>query len=146
MLKAWGEAAVGMLAGGFELAARILAFPKPMVMACTGHAIAMGSFLLRSGDHLIGSAGHRVMANEVPIGLTMPRAALAIMHYRLTPATYQRVVALAAAFVGVFDSYTQLLHIADAAFEAAFAEVFGVNVKSALLLARAAAPSVVGGR
>jgi len=89
-----------MLAGGFELAARILAFPKPTVMACTGHAIAMGSFLLRSGDHLIGSADHRVMGNEVPIGLTMPRAALAIMHYRLTPATYQRVVALAAAFVG----------------------------------------------
>jgi enoyl-CoA hydratase len=29
----------------------------------------------------------------VAIGLTMPRAALAIMHYRLTPATYQRAVA-----------------------------------------------------
>lgn len=100
MLKAGGESAVGMLAGGCELAARILAFPRPMVMACTGHAIAMGSFLLRRGDHVIGSPDHRVMANEVALGLTMPRAALAIMHYRLTPATYQRAVALAAAFVG----------------------------------------------
>ena len=29
----------------------MLAFPKPVVMACTGPAIAMGSFLLLSGDH-----------------------------------------------------------------------------------------------
>jgi hypothetical protein len=69
-------------------------------MACTGHAIAMGSFLLLSGDHLVGSPDHRVMANGVAIGLTMPRAALAIMHHRLTSATYQRAVALAAPFVG----------------------------------------------
>jgi len=100
VLRAGGQAAIGMLAGGFELAARILAFPKPVVMACTGHAIAMGSFLLLSGDQLIGSPDHRVMANEVAIGLTMPRAALAIMRHRLTPAAYQRAAALAAPFVG----------------------------------------------
>lgn len=100
VLRAGGQAALGMLAGGFELAARILAFPKPVVMACTGHAIAMGSFLLLSGDHLIGSRDHRVMANEVSIGLTVPRAALAIMRYRLTPAAYQRAVGLSAPFVG----------------------------------------------
>src|SRR5271166_2091766 len=100
VLTAGGEAAIGMLAGGFELAARILAFPKPVVMACTGHAIAMGSFLLLSGDHLVGSPDHRVMANEVAIGLTMPRAALAILRHRLTPAAYQRAVGLAVPFVG----------------------------------------------
>jgi enoyl-CoA hydratase len=100
VLSAGGEPAIGMLAGGFELAARILAFPKPVVMACTGHAIAMGSFLLLSGDHLIGSPDHRVMANEVAIGLTMPRAALAIMRHRLTPAAYQRAVGLAVPFIG----------------------------------------------
>jgi len=100
VLTAGGEPAIGMLAGGFELAARILAFPKPVVMACTGHAIAMGSFLLLSGDHLIGSPDHRVMANEVAIGLTMPRAALAIMRHRLTPAAYQRAVGLAVPFIG----------------------------------------------
>jgi enoyl-CoA hydratase len=100
VLTAGGEPAIGMLAGGFELAARILAFPKPVVMACTGHAIAMGSFLLLSGDHLVGSPDHRVMANEVAIGLTMPRAALAILHHRLTPAAYQRAVGLAVPFIG----------------------------------------------
>jgi enoyl-CoA hydratase len=100
VLTAGGEPAIGMLAGGFELAARILAFPKPVVMACTGHAIAMGSFLLLSGDHLVGSPDHRVMANEVAIGLTMPRAALAILRHRLTPAAYQRAVGLAVPFIG----------------------------------------------
>jgi enoyl-CoA hydratase len=38
-------------AGGFELSVRCLTFPKPVIMAATGPAIAMGSFLLLSGDH-----------------------------------------------------------------------------------------------
>lgn len=53
---------------------------------------------------------------------------------------------VAAAFVGVFDTYTPLLDIPEDVFEAAFAEVFAVNVKSALLLARAAAPVLRGWR
>ena len=100
VLTAGGEAAIEMLAGGFELAARVLAFPKPVVMACTGHSIAMGSFLMLSGDHLIGAPSHRVQANEVAIGLTMPGPALAILRHRLTPAAFQRAVGLAAEFKG----------------------------------------------
>ena len=58
------EAALAMLAGGFELSVRCLTFPKPVIMAATGPAIAMGSFLLLSGDHRIGAPeiavpGHR---------------------------------------------------------------------------------------
>src|SRR6201991_4609152 len=48
------QAALGMLAGGFELSIRCLTFPKPVIMAATGPAIAMGSFLLLSGDHRVG--------------------------------------------------------------------------------------------
>lgn len=100
VLTGGGQPAIEMLAGGFELAARTLAFPKPVVMACTGPAIAMGSFLLLSGDHLVGSPDHRVQANEVAIGLTMPGPALAILRHRLTPAAFQRAVGLAAEFKG----------------------------------------------
>jgi enoyl-CoA hydratase len=100
VLTGGGEAAIEMLAGGFELAARVLAFPKPVVMACTGHSIAMGSFLMLSGDHLIGAPSHRVQANEVSIGLTMPGPALAILRHRLNPAAFQRAVGLAAEFKG----------------------------------------------
>jgi len=100
VLTGGGDAAIEMLAGGFELAARVLAFPKPVVMACTGHSIAMGSFLMLTGDHIIGSPSHRVVANEVSIGLTMPYAALAILRYRLTPAAFQRAVGLSNEFLG----------------------------------------------
>src|SRR3984957_10448988 len=41
--------AIDMLKGGFELSYRLLSYPKPVVMACTGPAIAMGAFLLSSG-------------------------------------------------------------------------------------------------
>jgi enoyl-CoA hydratase len=100
VLTGGGDAAIEMLAGGFELAARILAYPKPVVMACTGHSIAMGSFLMLCGDHLIGAPSHRVQANEVSIGLTMPGPALAILRHRLTPAAFQRAVGLSAEFKG----------------------------------------------
>jgi enoyl-CoA hydratase len=100
ILKAGGQPAVEMLADGFELGARILAYPKPVVMACTGHAIAMGSFMMLSGDHVIGAPSHRVQANEVSIGLKMPGPALAILRNRLTPAAFQRAVGLSAVFQG----------------------------------------------
>jgi len=45
-----GQAMVDMLRGGFELSMRLLSFPTPVVIAAPGHAIAMGFFLLLSGD------------------------------------------------------------------------------------------------
>lgn len=100
VLTKGGDAAIEMLAGGFELAARLLAFPKPVVMACTGPAIAMGSFMMLSGDHLVGAPSHRIVANEVAIGLTMPYAAMAILRHRLTPSAVQRAAGLSQEFKG----------------------------------------------
>src|SRR4051794_15565483 len=57
VLRAGGADATGMVRGGFELAERMLSFPYPIVVACTGHAIAMGLFLGLAGDHRIGAAG-----------------------------------------------------------------------------------------
>ncbi len=93
-------AALGMLAGGFELAIRALTFPKPVIMAATGPAIAMGSFLLLCGDHRIGSPKSRCQANEVAIGMTLPISAIEIMRMRLTGAAFQRGISLAATFAG----------------------------------------------
>ncbi len=94
------EAGHGMLAGGFELAIRLLTFPVPVVLAATGPAIAMGSFLLLSVDHRVGSERSRCQANEVAIGMTLPVAALEIMRMRLTPPAYSRAVSLAAVYAG----------------------------------------------
>ncbi|MDZ7674696.1 MAG: crotonase/enoyl-CoA hydratase family protein [Acidimicrobiales bacterium] len=92
-------AARGMLRAGFVTAERVLSFPKPVVMACTGHSIAMGSFLMLSGDYRIGAAGDfRIQAIEVAIGMALPEAALAIMRYRLTRPAFDRAVGLAEVF------------------------------------------------
>ncbi|MDT5162897.1 MAG: enoyl-CoA hydratase [Mycobacterium sp.] len=94
------KAALGMLAGGFELSVRCLTFPVPVIMAATGPAIAMGSFLLLSGDHRVGQPKSRCQAIEVAIGMTIPISAIEIMRQRLTPAAFERGCSLAATFAG----------------------------------------------
>jgi enoyl-CoA hydratase len=96
ILRAGGDEALAMLRAGFELAARVLSFPKPVVIACSGHAIAMGVFLLLSGDYRVGAAGpYKITANEVAIGLTMPRTAVEICRQRLAPAHFNRATVIA---------------------------------------------------
>jgi enoyl-CoA hydratase len=97
-----GEAqpAIDMLRGGFELSYRLLSYPKPVVIACTGHAIAMGAFLLSSGDHRLAAHAYNIQANEVAIGMTIPYAAMEIMKLRLTRSAYQQATGLAKTFFG----------------------------------------------
>jgi enoyl-CoA hydratase len=98
-LRGGGPDALQMLRGGFELALRVLSHPYPVVTAATGHAIAMGCFLLTSGDYRIGANGaYRFTANEVAIGLTLPYSAITILRSRLTPAALHRAAALAEVF------------------------------------------------
>jgi len=99
VLKAGGPAAAALLRAGFELSERLLAFPAPVVIACTGHAIAMGVFIVLSGDYRIGTTGaYKITANEVAIGMTLPWAAIEICRQRLTPAHLTRAIALAEPF------------------------------------------------
>ena len=98
ILGAGGPEATAMVRGGFELSLRLLALPLPVIVGCTGHAIAMGTFLLFSGDYRVGATGdYRLTANEVAIGLTMPHAALAVLAQRLAPSMLNRVAVLAEA-------------------------------------------------
>ena len=98
-LKTGVSDAFNMVIGGFQLARRLLSFPTPVIIACTGHAMAMGSFLLLSGDYRIGARGDfKIAANEVRIGLTMPYSATTICRQRLTPASFHRAVLLAEVF------------------------------------------------
>ena len=98
-LRSGGAGGPIMLRGGFLLARRLLAFPRPVVAACGGHAIAMGSFLLLSVDYRIGARGpYKIMANEVAIGLTLPLAAVEICRHRLVPPHFARATTLAEVF------------------------------------------------
>lgn len=99
VLRGGGPAATAMMRSGFELAARLLAFPAPVLAACSGHAVAMGAFLLLAADYRIGVTGpFRITANEVAIGVTMPQAAIELCRARLAPAAFSRVVTLAEVF------------------------------------------------
>lgn len=96
ILNAGGPDAIAMLHAGFELTARIFSFPLPVVIACTGHAVALGAFLVLSGDYRIGADGpYKITANEVAIGMTVPRVAIELCRQRLAPAHFQRAVILA---------------------------------------------------
>ena len=80
---------VRMLAAGARLCERLLAFPRPVVAVCTGHAIAMGAFLLLCADVRVGvDSGARVQVNEVQIGLTLPHFAIEVCRQRLAPAHF----------------------------------------------------------
>ena len=124
-----GSRAVSMVRSGFELAERVLTFPLPVVMACGGHAVAMGLFLLLSGDYRIGADGpYKLTANEVAIGLTMPYAAIEILRQRLAPAYFNRAVTLAESFApsdaaagGLVDRVVPPEQLDKAALEAAAA-------------------------
>ncbi len=74
-----------VIAGG-RLLARLLLEPRPVVIACTGHALAMGALILLAGDHRIGAAGDwKIGLNEVAIGMPMPRFGVELARYRLSP-------------------------------------------------------------
>lgn len=85
---------LAMLKAGAETAERLLSFPAPVVVACTGHAIAMGVFLVLAGDVRIGvvNGPSKICVNEVQIGMTVPRFAVEICRQRLTPANFNRAV------------------------------------------------------
>ena len=78
-----------MLRAGAAITERLLSFPYPVVAVCTGHAIAMGAFLLLSADLRIGaSVDAKIQVNEVQIGLTLPHFAIEVCRQRLSPAHF----------------------------------------------------------
>lgn len=80
------DASRTMVAAGVRLIQVMLAHPRPIVTACTGHAYPMGAFLMLAADVRFGITGPwSIGMNEVAIGLTLPQFALALARHRLTP-------------------------------------------------------------
>ena len=64
---------VRLLDHASELVLRLYGGPLPVVAACTGHAIAMGVFLLMACDTRVGAGGeYKLGANESITGMTLP--------------------------------------------------------------------------
>lgn len=87
------QAAIELVAAGSTLARRMLSHPQPIIIACPGHAIAKGAFVLLSADYRIGVEGpFSIGLNEVKIGMTMHHAGIALARDRLTKPAFQRSV------------------------------------------------------
>jgi enoyl-CoA hydratase len=80
-----------LLDAGAELLLRLYGGPLPVVAACTGHAIAMGVFILNACDTRIGTSGeYKIGANEAITGMQLPVFAMELSRDRLSPAHLTR--------------------------------------------------------
>ncbi len=85
--------AVALVTAGSTLARRMLSHPYPIIVACSGHAVAKGAFLLLSADYRIGADGpFTIGLNEVQIGMTMHHVGIELARDRLTRPAFQRSV------------------------------------------------------
>jgi enoyl-CoA hydratase len=79
--------AIALLQHGAQLLLSLYGTPLPLVIACSGHAMAGGSLVVLTGDVRIAAAGpFKIGLNEVAIGLPVPVLAMELARDRLTPA------------------------------------------------------------
>jgi enoyl-CoA hydratase len=120
VMMAGPQAAIDLVSAGSALARRMLAHPQPIIVACPGHAVAKGAFVLLSADYRIGVEGpFTIGLNEVKIGMTMHHVGITIAQDRLTKPAFQRAVinaemftpqgAVAAGFLDLVVAPEQLL-------------------------------------
>ena len=93
VMTAGPKEAVALVTAGSTLARRLLSHPFPVIVACPGHAVAKGAFLLLSADYRIGVGGpFSIGLNEVQIGMTMHHAGIELARDRLRRSAFHRSV------------------------------------------------------
>jgi enoyl-CoA hydratase/carnithine racemase len=109
-----------------QLMARMYGFPKPVIAAVNGHAIAGGLLLLLGTDFRIAGAGALFGLAEVRVGVRFPLTALAIVRNELPPGTQRRLLlggntasAVAAERMGIVDEVLDPAAVMDRALAAA---------------------------
>ena len=92
VLRAGGpDVARALVTAGAELAIHVARHPTPLVIACNGHAIAMGAVLLLAADLRIGASGDfKIGFNEVAIGMAAPVFLVEFARERLSKRHFQR--------------------------------------------------------
>jgi enoyl-CoA hydratase len=101
-------------------------FPRPVVAAVNGHAIAGGMVLALCADHRVGSTQGRYGLTEVAVDVPYPVAAAAVVRTELAPAAARRAM-LAAQLVdarealelGFFDELAEPDRVLSRALEVA---------------------------
>ncbi len=82
-----------MSSKAFKLLARIFSFPRPVIAACSGHAVALGTFLLCCCDYRIGVKGEFMLgANEMRTNMVIPTPILELIKFRVSNTHKYRAV------------------------------------------------------
>lgn len=124
-MKAGPKQARDLLKAGAEFGHAVYTSPVPVVIGCTGHALAMGAILLFCADVRIGASGpYKIGMNEVAIGMPVPRFAIELARDRITPRHLTEAVNLAGVFApdealaaGYLDEVVELDVVAARAIE-----------------------------
>ena len=116
-----------MTLNGFKLLTRIFSFPRPVLAACSGHGIALGTFLLCCCDYRIGIKGeYMVGANEMRTNIVIPTPILELIKFRVTQSYKYRAVLGGEMFAledatktGIIDEITESNNLMNTAMEKA---------------------------
>ena len=105
------EAAHKMISQGMLLLEKIYSHPQPIVVACEGHAIGLGVFLLLASDYRIGALGEFVLklpetAIDMPFNPTLrilAKTHIDPLHHTRAIIQSQGYTPLQAATIGMLD-------------------------------------------
>lgn len=82
-----------LVLAGLEIALKIFESPIPVVVACTGHAIAAGTLLLLGSDHVVvGDGPVKIGFNETTIGIELSPFVLELARHRLLPSAHNQIL------------------------------------------------------
>jgi enoyl-CoA hydratase len=101
-------------------------FPRPLICAVNGHAIAGGLILALCGDHRVGATHGKLGVTELRAGIPYPAVAMLVVKEQLTPQVARRLV-LGAGLIepqqglewGLVDELQANDHLLDRALEVA---------------------------
>lgn len=105
------QAAIKMVSQGMLLLEKIYSYPHPVVIACEGHAMGMGVFLLLASDYRIGAVGKFVLklpetAIDLPFNTTLKILAkthISALHHSRAIIQSQGYSPSQAASIGMLD-------------------------------------------
>lgn len=92
--------ALDLVEQGGRLMMKVFGFPKPVVVAASGHSLALGAILLVAGDVRLAQRGSgvKIGMNETAIGMQLPEFGWRLGQYRLKSTEFTRAVTQATVY------------------------------------------------
>ncbi|HEX2196616.1 MAG TPA: enoyl-CoA hydratase/isomerase family protein [Actinomycetota bacterium] len=127
ILEGDGDYAAAFVAGLVRAFTTLFTFPRPLVGAVTGHAIAGGAILACCCDYAVAAGGPlKIGVTELRVGVPYPLAALEIVRHAVAPERFEEVVFRAGTYgpeearaIGFVDEVVAAGSVMDRALEVA---------------------------